>query len=87
MIFVLTVRNKSNYHVWYKGILVKKLVLEFATVNVDSAMIELRDILRDFRCEDAYLHREFDDAMDATAECAPYNSCHSSLQIDWKEIK
>lgn len=85
MIYVLTIRNKNSI-VTYKGTPVNKLVFEFVAPDRDVAGSAMRDVLNECRAEDAYKHREFNDAIEETYYAESYNSNQSGLQIDWKEV-
>ena len=87
MIYVLTVRNKSGLQVLYRGTPVAKLVFEFAAPDTDVAVTAIRNVLNEFKADDPYLHRVFEDAIDDAREYGDsYNNCHSGLQVDWKIV-
>lgn len=85
MIYVLTIRNKESI-VTYKGTPINKLVFEFVAPDRDVAGSAIRDVLNEIRAEDAYKHREVNDAIEETYYADSYNSSHCGLQIDWKAV-
>lgn len=87
MIYVLTIRNKSGLQVTYKGTPVSKLVFEFAAPDTDVAITAIRGVLNEFKAENPYLQRIFEDAIDDARDYGDqYRNSHSGLQVDWKVI-
>lgn len=92
MIYILTVRNKSDIPVVYNGTAISKLVVEFVAPDEEAGKAAIRNTLDGLSTQNPFMDRLIVEAMDSTTS-EEYSDRYfnaiggaESLQIDWKEV-
>lgn len=93
MIYVLTVRNKSNIPVVYNGTAISKLVVEFVAPDEEAGKAAIRNTLDGLSTQNPFMDRLIVEAMDSTTS-EEYTGHYfnaiggaEALQIDWKVVE